>query len=165
MLGRLPSSLVGEIGYPRDKGLIENVECGCGVAFRSCPFWTMVGDAAFGGWDRVDPPEAVRLRGAVKLKGRSRRQGRPRLVQREAVDPLEGAPAAHPRWRRYSFAVAAAAAVVPRPVSMWSKMDRTCSGSFDEKYHSKVFLRPSANIVRGSQPSSSPANELSATRL
>jgi hypothetical protein len=77
MLGRLPGFVaVGEIGYLWDKGLIENVECGCGVAFRSCPFWTKVGDAAFGGWDRVDAPEAVWLRGAVKLKGRPLAQAR-----------------------------------------------------------------------------------------
>jgi hypothetical protein len=77
MLGRLPGFVaVGEIGYLWDKGLIENVECGCGVAFRSCPFWTKVGDAAFGGWDRVDASEAVWLRGAVKLKGRPLAQAR-----------------------------------------------------------------------------------------
>ena len=71
MLGRLPGFVaVGELGYVWDKGLQENVECGCGVVFRECPFWTRVGQEAFGGWDAVDPREAVRLRGAVKLRGR-----------------------------------------------------------------------------------------------
>jgi hypothetical protein len=71
LIGRMPEFVaVGEIGYVWDKALLENVECGCGRPFRDCPFWTKVGQEAFGGWDRVDPQEALRLRGAVKLKGR-----------------------------------------------------------------------------------------------
>lgn len=71
LIGRMPDFVaVGEIGYVWDKALMENVECGCGRPFRDCPFWMKVGQEAFGGWDRVDPQEALRLRGAVKLKGR-----------------------------------------------------------------------------------------------
>lgn len=71
LIGQMPGFVVvGEIGYVWDKALIENVECGCGRPFQDCPFWTRVGQEAFGGWDRVDPQEALRLRGAVKLKGR-----------------------------------------------------------------------------------------------
>jgi Sulfotransferase domain len=70
LMGRIPGFVaVGEIGYVWDKALIENVECGCGLPFRECPFWTKVGEEAFGGWDRVDPSEALRLRGAAKLRG------------------------------------------------------------------------------------------------
>ena len=71
MLGRVPGFVaVGELGYVWDKALIENVECGCGQPFSDCPFWTRVGQAAFGGWDAVDPHEALQLRGAIKRKGR-----------------------------------------------------------------------------------------------
>jgi hypothetical protein len=71
MLGRLPGFVpVGELGYLWDKGLMENVECGCGTPFCECPFWSRVGAEAFGGWQNVDRDEALRLRGAVKFKGR-----------------------------------------------------------------------------------------------
>jgi hypothetical protein len=71
MLGQLPGLVaVGETGRVWDKGLIENVECGCSAPFRSCEFWTRVGDAAFGGWGAVDAQEATRLRDALTLKGR-----------------------------------------------------------------------------------------------
>ena len=71
MLGRLPGFVaVGEVGRIWDKGLMANVDCGCGEPFRSCRFWSRVGEEAFGGWDEIDPSEAVRLRDAVTLKGR-----------------------------------------------------------------------------------------------
>jgi hypothetical protein len=71
MLGQLPGMVaVGETGRVWDKGLIENVECGCSAPFRSCEFWTAVGESAFGGWDGVDAQEATRLRDALTLKGR-----------------------------------------------------------------------------------------------
>lgn len=45
---------VGETRYLWDRGLIHNVQCGCGHPFRSCPFWCAVGEEAFGGWGGVD---------------------------------------------------------------------------------------------------------------
>jgi hypothetical protein len=45
---------VGETSYLAERGLIEDVECGCGVSFRNCAFWGAVGEEAFGGWGRVD---------------------------------------------------------------------------------------------------------------
>lgn len=87
MLGRLPGFVaVGELGYLWDKGLMENVECGCGLAFRDCPFWTRVGEEAFGGWNAVDPREAVRLRGSVKLRGRPQPLALP-LILLPAISP------------------------------------------------------------------------------
>jgi hypothetical protein len=69
MVGRLPGFVaVGEVGRVWDKGIIENVGCGCGVPFRSCEFWTQVGKDAFGGWDEIDAEEATRLRGATTLQ-------------------------------------------------------------------------------------------------
>lgn len=40
------------------------VGCGCGVPVLECPFWTAVGERAFGGWTQVTP-QAVRLQRAV----------------------------------------------------------------------------------------------------
>lgn len=45
---------VGETRFLWSRGLVDNVKCGCGEPFRSCPFWSAVGEDAFGGWDRVD---------------------------------------------------------------------------------------------------------------
>jgi Sulfotransferase family len=55
LLGQLPGlAAVGEVREIWQKGLIENGACGCGEAFRSCAFWTQVGEKAFAGWDRLD---------------------------------------------------------------------------------------------------------------
>jgi Sulfotransferase family len=55
VLGESPGMVcIGETRYLWSRGLLNNVDCGCGVPFRSCPFWSAVGDEAFGGWDRVD---------------------------------------------------------------------------------------------------------------
>lgn len=55
MLGQLPGhTAVGELFYLWSAGVGRDQVCGCGEPFRSCPFWTAVGDEAFGGWDKVD---------------------------------------------------------------------------------------------------------------
>jgi hypothetical protein len=45
---------VGETRFLWSRGLINNVDCGCGQPFRSCPFWSAVGEEAFGGWGQID---------------------------------------------------------------------------------------------------------------
>lgn len=55
MLGEAQNAIcVGETCYLCTRGLLNNVECGCGRPFRSCDFWDAVGRRAFGGWDSVD---------------------------------------------------------------------------------------------------------------
>ncbi len=59
LLDRLLDQVPGlvAVGEMRDiflRGPIENRLCGCGERFSTCPFWTAVGDRAFGQWDRVD---------------------------------------------------------------------------------------------------------------
>jgi hypothetical protein len=55
ILGQIPGFFsAGEIRDLWQRGLRENRLCGCGEPFRDCPFWTNVGQEAFGGWDRVD---------------------------------------------------------------------------------------------------------------
>jgi len=62
VLGEPPSSIcVGETHYLWSRGLVDNVECGCGQPFRSCPFWSAVGDEAFGGWQQVDVERMVEI--------------------------------------------------------------------------------------------------------
>lgn len=56
---------VGEVVHLWRRGLRGNETCGCGKAFHACPFWTAVGDEAFGGWANLDPEESVELRYAV----------------------------------------------------------------------------------------------------
>lgn len=66
LLAGLPGFFsAGELVFVWDRGLRRNDRCGCGSPFRDCPFWTGVGETAFGGWDQVDIDEAVRLRAVV----------------------------------------------------------------------------------------------------
>lgn len=63
MLHRMPGCVhVGEICYLWWRGIQGNLPCSCGEPFLDCPFWTGVGEAAFGGWDKVDAARAERLR-------------------------------------------------------------------------------------------------------
>lgn len=66
ILGRVPGFVsVGELRMIWRRGLVGNATCGCGAAFRDCPFWTEVGHRAYGGWDRVDVTEVMRLRNSL----------------------------------------------------------------------------------------------------
>jgi hypothetical protein len=63
MLGQLPGFVaIGELGRLWDKGIEDDTPCGCGEPFHACPFWTAVGEDAFGGWDRLDTRRALELR-------------------------------------------------------------------------------------------------------
>ena len=65
-LGQLPDVVsVGETVHLWDRGLRDNELCGCGQPFSACPFWSEVGQLAFGGWDRLDADDAVDLRFSV----------------------------------------------------------------------------------------------------
>jgi hypothetical protein len=45
---------VGEVVHLWERGLARDERCGCGLAFRACPFWRAVGEAAYGGWGALD---------------------------------------------------------------------------------------------------------------
>jgi hypothetical protein len=47
------------------RGILEEERCGCGEAFPHCPFWRKVGEAGFGGWDKLDLRRFSQLRGSV----------------------------------------------------------------------------------------------------
>jgi hypothetical protein len=55
----------GEVVHLWERGVVADELCGCGRAFSACPFWTEVGRVAFGGWDRLDADEVVRLQRKV----------------------------------------------------------------------------------------------------
>jgi UDP-N-acetylglucosamine transferase subunit ALG13 len=63
LLGQVPGAF--SVGEMRDiwlRGVIEDRRCGCGEPFGRCPFWTEVGERAFGGWRVEDARELHRLR-------------------------------------------------------------------------------------------------------
>src|ERR671916_1090567 len=51
----------GELNFIWRHNVLENRLCGCGRPFHECPVWTRVMDEAFGGMDRIDPREMMRL--------------------------------------------------------------------------------------------------------
>ncbi len=86
LLGELPGvCAVGEVVHMWRRGVVEGELCGCGKPFGECPFWQLVGKAAFGGWDRVDIGRVTALQGAVD---------RTRFV------PLLAAPVRRPAFRQ-----------------------------------------------------------------
>ena len=56
---------VGELRYVWQAGPEANELCGCGLTFDECPFWTAVGQEAFGGWENIDVNEVLALEDAV----------------------------------------------------------------------------------------------------
>ena len=56
---------VGEVVHLWRRGLRGDETCGCGNSFHDCEYWKAVGAEAFGGWENLDPQEAVDLRYSV----------------------------------------------------------------------------------------------------
>ena len=54
----------GELNFIWRHNVIENRLCGCGRPFHECPVWTEVMDEAFGGMDKIDAGEMMRLANA-----------------------------------------------------------------------------------------------------
>ena len=74
MLGAVPGSVnAGELNAIFSRVATQDQRCGCGEPFSSCPFWTAVGDEAFGGWSSVTArmsqlqPRVVRQRYVPRL--------------------------------------------------------------------------------------------------
>jgi hypothetical protein len=86
LLGRLPDMVsAGEIRYVWQGGVKANELCGCGEAFADCPFWTAVGDEAFGGWENVDIDEVLSLESDVLRHSRIPRLAAPRFFPAHAA--------------------------------------------------------------------------------
>lgn len=66
VLGELPGVCsVGELVHLWRRGVLDDERCGCGQAFSACPFWTEVGQAAFGGWEPALAERMEHLRARV----------------------------------------------------------------------------------------------------
>lgn len=66
MLDSLPGhSAVGELFYLWRNGVLHDGLCACGRAFSACPFWTAVGQEAFGGWTAELAERVMRLQDLV----------------------------------------------------------------------------------------------------
>jgi hypothetical protein len=84
VLGEIPGYVnVGELIQLARQMAPHNDRCGCGQAFTDCPFWTAVGERAFGGWDSQSL-ESVR-----EMEGRVARQ---QYLRRAPAVPQAGGP-------------------------------------------------------------------------
>ncbi len=97
LLGQVPGVCsVGELVFIWTRGLQSDERCGCGEAFGACPFWSRVGERAFGGWSEVDARAMADLQ---------------RSVDRNRYIPLMLAPWLAPgyarRMRRYATGLGA----------------------------------------------------------
>lgn len=71
MVGQLPDHCdVGELFYLWQAGPLRDQLCACGETFHACPFWTAVGERAFGGWSRVDVADVLALQRRVDSTAR-----------------------------------------------------------------------------------------------
>lgn len=68
---------LGEVVHLWTRGLLEDELCECGTRFSECPFWTTVGEKAFGGWSAVDVEEVLTLLDAVDRQRRILKTLRP----------------------------------------------------------------------------------------
>lgn len=67
ILGQVPGVVsTGELARLWDSGLRDNRRCGCGEPFRECPFWSEVGQRAYGGWANVDLARVLYLGRTVR---------------------------------------------------------------------------------------------------
>lgn len=65
-LGGVPGvEALGEVVHLWDRGLRDDELCACGLPFGRCGYWQAVGEAAFGGWHRVDADASVARRHEV----------------------------------------------------------------------------------------------------
>lgn len=66
MLGEMPGvSFIGELEYVWEQYFTDKQPCGCGASFMGCPFWKAVVEEAYGGFERVELDEVLRLKHGV----------------------------------------------------------------------------------------------------
>jgi UDP-N-acetylglucosamine transferase subunit ALG13 len=71
LLGETPGVMaLGEVVHLWERGVLLDQTCGCGEPFSRCPFWTEVGQRAFGGWDADQARHVLALRAGVDRKRR-----------------------------------------------------------------------------------------------
>jgi hypothetical protein len=66
LMHRLPGHVaVGELFYLWRNGVQHDGLCACSRPFLSCPFWSAVGERAFGGWSAADAKRVLPVQEAV----------------------------------------------------------------------------------------------------
>ena len=91
LLGALPgTAAVGELRHMWRRGVLNDELCGCGQRFSECPFWTEVGERAFGGWTNAPAQRMIELQRQVD-----------RFRRLPAVAAGSLAPRTHARVREY----------------------------------------------------------------
>lgn len=66
LLGEIAGTCsVGETVHMWERGVAGGERCGCGLPFLECSFWRKVGQAAFGGWEKIDLSRVNELRSRV----------------------------------------------------------------------------------------------------
>jgi hypothetical protein len=86
LLGELPQVCVaGEIVHLWQRCVTDNERCGCGQPFGACEFWSAVGEAAFGGWSKLNVRRIADLRARV-----DRNRFIPELARRSVPARLDG---------------------------------------------------------------------------
>jgi hypothetical protein len=82
VVGELPDACsVGELVHLWQRGVLDDETCGCGRPFSGCPFWTEVGQRAFGGWTRSLAERMEQLRPRVDRSRFIPRLVAPRLLR------------------------------------------------------------------------------------
>lgn len=65
-LGEVPGvAALGEVVHIWERGVRGDELCACSRRFSDCPFWSEVGEQAFGGWRSLDVDQLIRDRSAV----------------------------------------------------------------------------------------------------
>ncbi len=82
---------LGEVIHLWERGLVRGELCACGRPFLECPFWTPIGEAAFGGWRNVDTERMAYLKSRVDRASRvpAVAAGHPRSLDREVVEYVD----------------------------------------------------------------------------
>ncbi len=66
VLGELPGvTPLGEVVHLWRRDVQDDERCACRQPFRSCPFWTEVGERAYGGWANLDVARVLQLQQEV----------------------------------------------------------------------------------------------------
>jgi sulfotransferase family protein len=100
ILGRLPGVVgLGEVVHLWQRDLRDGERCGCGEPFYACRFWQSVGEAAFGGWHKLDVHRILHLQRTVE---------RTRHIPRLALGGGEPAVREYAGYYRRIYAAAAA---------------------------------------------------------
>jgi Sulfotransferase domain len=139
LLGELPSVCnVGEVVHLWERGLLRGETCGCGTPLPVCPFWTRVGEVAFGGWDRLDVTRFLEVKNSVD---------RNRYIFRLAASRPPGG------WGTGGAAGVRGEAGVGRPAASWTAAGRAAPGGLPSRarWYADTYARLYAAIAQVSE--------------